>query len=116
MAQETRFTPGPWCTPHFAKPEVNCQCRYVLSENQGGFGAIASVHCSGDGDDWQSNGDNPKFEESVANAHLIAAAPEMYEALEGIKEWINRLPIPTHGATKKMMDISAALSKARGEL
>lgn len=31
------------------------------------------------------------YEISRANAHLIAAAPMMYEALQGAKEWIDEL-------------------------
>lgn len=68
-------TPGPWSLPHFAQPDINCQCGYVLTDNM--MGAVATVHCSGEGDDWQSHGDNPKFAEAVANARLIAAAPTM---------------------------------------
>ena len=63
--------------PHFAEPEVNCHCGYVLCDHM--MGAVATVHCSGEGDDWQSHGDNPKFEEACANARLIALAPELFE-------------------------------------
>lgn len=71
-----KHTPGPWSVPHFARPDVDCECEYVLHD--GYMGAVCSVYCSGDGD-WQKTGDNPKFDEAVANAHLIAAAPTMYE-------------------------------------
>jgi hypothetical protein len=75
----TEHTPGPWSLPHFAEPDVNCACEYVLCDHL--MGAVASVHCSGEGDDWQKGGDNPKFAEAVANARLIAAAPDMLAAL-----------------------------------
>lgn len=75
-------TPGPWSLPHFAEPEVNCQCQYILAD--GMMGAVASVYASGVGDDWQKHGDNPKFAEAVANAHLIAAAPDLLDALKSI--------------------------------
>lgn len=78
-------TPGPWSVPHFAAPDTNCACEYVLTDLN--MGAVASVHCSGDGDDWKSHGDNPKFAEAVANGHLIAAAPELLAAVEEILSW-----------------------------
>lgn len=78
----SKYTPGPWSTPHFAKPEVNCECGYVLCDHM--MGAVATVHCSGEGDDWKNHGDNPKFEEAVANAHLISAAPDLIMALEDL--------------------------------
>ena len=68
-------TPGPWSVPHFAKPDVNCACGYVLTEAH--MGAVCTVHASGEGGDWQSHGDNPRFAEACANALLIAAAPEL---------------------------------------
>lgn len=68
-----KHTAGPWSVPHFAQPEVNCACGYVLTD--GYNGAVCTVHCSGDGSPVET-GDNPKFMEAVANARLIAAAPE----------------------------------------
>lgn len=72
-------TPGPWSLPHFAEPGINCNCGYVLSDTQ--MGAIATVHCSGLGD-FRATGDNPRYSEAVANARLIAAAPDMLAALQ----------------------------------
>ena len=107
---ERKWTAGPWHLPHFAKPNVNCQCEYILAEH-GGMGAIAAVYCSGDGDEWMKNGDNPKFIEAVANAHLIAAAPDLYEALEANVDAMDNL-----GISGGAMDAArAALAKARGE-
>ena len=112
---ERKWTAGPWHLPHFAKPNVNCQCEYILAEH-GGMGAIAAVYCSGDGDEWMKNGDNPKFIEAVANAHLIAAAPDLYEALEGLWTWVKNwdaefMDDPEFDRTFYMN----ALAKARGE-
>ena len=80
-------TPGPWSLPHFAEPDVNCECEYVLCDHL--MGAVATVHCSGEGDDWQKHGDNPKFAEAVANARLIAAAPDMLAALRNVRKLIS---------------------------
>lgn len=74
-----KHTPGPWSVPHFAQPDAGCECKYVLTD--GYMGAVASVHCSGEGN-WSETGDNPRFEEAVANAYLIAAAPDMFAALK----------------------------------
>jgi hypothetical protein len=56
---------------------------------------------------------------SAANANLIAAAPELYEALEELLDWQNGVPLDTPkyrkgwgGAVEKA---KAALKKARGE-
>lgn len=116
------FTRGPWSVPHFARPEVNCSCRYVLCDHL--MGAVASVHCSGEGDDWQSHGDNPRFDEAVANAHLIAAAPDLLEALTELHRACIGKPVGgADGGTRLVGTPSAvtlnkalkAISKALGE-
>jgi hypothetical protein len=75
-----QHTPGPWSLPHFAEPGVNCECGYVLTDYL--MGAVCTVHASGEGDDWANGEDNPKFAQAVANARLIAAAPELLAALK----------------------------------
>lgn len=83
MSEEFKPTPGPWSLPHFVQPDVDCQCQYVLSN--AGMGAVCTVHCSGEGD-WRQTGDHPKYEEAVANARLIAAAPETAAERDRLKE------------------------------
>lgn len=52
--------------------------------------------------------------EEIANAALIAAAPEMYEALENILAYLNQ--DPTAGdVTYAVSKVEQALAKARGE-
>lgn len=112
---EKKWTQGEWSIPHFASPEADCQCGYVLSDRH--MGAICTVHCSGDGD-WMVTGDNPGFEEAVANAHLIAAAPDLYEALVKCLTQLEIL-VPergrVHDELMALLDAKAALAKARGE-
>jgi hypothetical protein len=45
-----------------------------------------------------------------ANAHLIAAAPELYDALERLLE-----ALPDTGCDDEIIAAAAALAKARGE-
>ena len=57
---------------------------------------------------------------TLSNAHLIAAAPDLYEALEAAEESIATF-IGVHGypmdsgAGDVLRQVSAALAKARGE-
>lgn len=110
MSELPKFTAGPWSVPHFAEPDVNCNCRYVLCDHM--MGAVASVHCSGPGEDWQAHGDNPRFAEAVANAHLIAAAPDLYAALERLQA---ALVHPNNRDIPYWQSARDALAKARGE-
>jgi len=101
-------TPGPWSVPHFAVPEGNCQCGYVLTDHL--MGAVCKVYASGEGDDWASHGDNPKFAEAVANARLIAAAPELLKALVDLVNSFEK------HRPKELWDAArAAIAKAGGQ-
>ncbi len=53
--------------------------------------------------------------ETTANAHLIVAAPEMYEALRDAQYWFTEAKayIPLHSAT--LGTINQALAKAEGK-
>jgi hypothetical protein len=51
-----------------------------------------------------------------ANAHLIAAAPELYEACElALSFWYSDYPNDTYEGHSAHDKIKAALAKARGE-
>lgn len=101
----TGFTPGPWSVPHFAT-DHQCNCQYVLSDGQYGMGAIATVHHNEDGSDGAEH--NEPLGVAIANANLIVAAPELFEALEGVVAVADR-------ATAEFDRARAALAKAKGE-
>jgi|SRR5690554_2753947 len=111
MSNKTNWTPGPWVIKHIsdAPPcgivEV-ANHRYIYTEGRG-------------------------FDEAASNAHLIAAAPELYEALinalakmerdtEQIEwEWgfcRSMEELESDGALgQEITKARAALAKARGE-
>ena len=60
-------------------------------------------------------------DEMAANAHLIAAAPDLYEALEAMVEWYGKRNhtdnhlLPMDSQEHEIADAMMALAKARGE-
>lgn len=109
---DTRFTPGPLkpvkAYGHEVEP-IYMEVRQV----EGDFrGTIANCYHA-------EHIDGVTREEMFANAHLIAAAPELYEALEELQNIVSGLLSGEMG----LKDIDsftnqparAALAKARGE-
>lgn len=106
---DTKFTPGPWrveggttvvwgaCNPDelsdygMGYPVTDCRITPISN----------SSWCQG-----------PEYEEGYANAHLIAAAPELYEALEGVLGLIQL----EFEQSPMVAFAKAALAKARGEV
>jgi hypothetical protein len=85
---DSKHTPGPWEHDGGATGWVGVRAPYKM---------VASVY--GDRDDCKSD------DRMVANARLIAAAPEMYEALAAARQ-----QVVTFGGDV----IDAALAKAEG--
>jgi hypothetical protein len=85
MTGDTKFTPGPWY--------LSSHTSFIRAEGPKGFNICA-------------------IEEQVewpGNAHLIAAAPELYEALE-------KMANAHHAGADELRSFArAALKKARGE-
>lgn len=80
-ASPAKFTPGPW------RVEEGGSIKATWKDT-GDDIQVASMNRT-HWDTANSNGRNEKLaRESVANARLIAAAPDMYEALLAIREWL----------------------------
>lgn len=94
-------TKGPWRIPHFADEKASCACSYIFSDAQRGFGAIATI---------QFGGENENYETAKANANLIAAAPDLLEALIDV-----RRALEVANFTGELAVVDAAIAKARGE-
>lgn len=113
-------TPGPWMPGHMVDDDNACDCRSILSEHY--MGSIATVDVW-NGIEGIGNGDNdsPPLEEAKANAHLIAAAPDLLEALETIDGYFRSgNSVPVERATIKadtdaVRKMKAAIAKAKGE-
>ena len=101
MTQETKFTPGPWYADGDDPAEL-----IVWSSPENRICFLA--HSAG----FNSDGD-------FANANLVAAAPEMYAALEALViETVDYMQINNLGDPEQKHNIKLArkaLSKARGE-
>jgi hypothetical protein len=91
-------TPGPWLTTesteHWGRVNVTIQAAFTAND-------IATA--------WQGN-----TETNRANARLIAAAPELLDALEIVKQWdIENFALDIPIEIRKKMQ--AAIAKARGQ-
>lgn len=99
---DTKFTPGPWRVTDAAG--AGCyRIRTEPSKNDYGI-EIAETFLHGSSDE--------------ANAHLIAAAPELYAALEEARlqiEYLHEKFSETGSGNNVLAKIDAALDKARGE-
>ncbi len=77
-------TQGIWSVPHFCDENVDCDCKWVLSEHY--FGSIATINFSPDRQ--LINGDNPPLEQAIWNGKLISKAPELLKLVIKYKELI----------------------------
>ena len=100
----TKFTPGPWRIDR----ETRHDCGYSRS-SRGIVDPDGKPVLLFDPSDGEYN---PAIDEDSADVHLIAAAPELYQALVLAKDMMvaNDCSLP-----KTFEVIDAALSKARGE-
>jgi len=94
----SEHTNGPWeACQRGAYGDFDCNSRVIRSSDPDDMRRIAAVHCyAGDA-------------ETYANARLIAAAPEMLEALE------NTIALCDAGFDPDFDEINASIAKARGK-
>lgn len=104
-------TPGPWVVSGYPP-------RILAPNNRGGAHAVsvAGVHKRREDHAYYPNWFGAPNPETVANGHLIAAAPDLLAALISTKalaeiKWGNLDP----AATKVLDSASAAIAKARGQ-
>lgn len=90
-----KHTQGKWYVSDIPQ-EGGC---YIYTDNNR-FSAIARVY----------KGNNPHAAEAEANARLIAAAPDLLEALDTAVQYIDAKRYP-----ELMQMCEAAISKAKGE-
>lgn len=99
---EAKFTKGEWSFDLSEKSNANLLCYTVSSKSYGAviadcYGTKSSMM------DWYAGASQVN-----ANAHLIAAAPEMYEMLEKCSKEMRKSGYET-------APIDSILKKARGE-
>jgi hypothetical protein len=93
-------TPGPWSA------SINSKPLYTSAEIYGppnGFGMVASIHASVGSDG-----------EKLANARLIAAAPELLDALKEALANLEYLGLRDNKLPGMMQRINCAIAKAEG--
>lgn len=96
-----KFTPGPWeVVGHQIEAVGEFQDRRCT-----GYGCNNNFVCDLDDGEYHEYDDE---EECAANAHLIAAAPEMYRMLEQLHSILSNFPV-------LQGEIDKVLKKARGE-
>ena len=100
---EAKFTKGEWVAGRADMATIvdGYKSKWVYAGDK--YCAVAS---GSDIDDWG---------EVMANAHLIAAAPEMYELLTDLRHTISLAGIIGADNTAVLKSIDNLLAKARGE-
>lgn len=104
---EPKFTPGPW---HYgmAKIKIDDEYDYCIKAVIDGSSYVISEAFGRVSERTRPNAE--------ANARLIAAAPELYEALEdALKGWLATTSEPGLNLGEIEKKMKAALAKARGE-
>jgi hypothetical protein len=101
-----KHTPGPWKTESFSQAESGESVTLELHANSGYIGTFAL--------ELDGNHTPEDVAEFLANGRLIAAAPELLEALEAVNEAFHRQSLVEHRGDV-MPKVWAAIRKAKGE-
>lgn len=107
---DNKHTPGPWYPAHLADDDCSCDCRSIVSGGYAGSICIISVN-NGIASISEGGNDCPPLEEAKANARIIAAAPDLLEALELMVDIYDPDGLDICAAT----DARLAIAKAKGE-
>ena len=104
MTDQPKWTKGPWAllVEQSYRPECTVATIEQAGEDLPYRGMIARLQSA-------EHIDGIDGAELTANAHLIAAAPDLYAALEMAKLWLD------FDGRFDMQGINAALAKARGQ-
>ena len=112
---ERKWTPGPWVY----RPEEFDDWGVVRGSDVGD--GWATYICQAKDQRVDEAGENEARRNGIdpweSNAHLIAAAPELYEALDDVVKMLddNEVPISYEYYCTALEPARAALAKARGE-
>jgi hypothetical protein len=103
---EVKFTPGPW--------EYNDPGKF--QQPLGKFSDVA-VYAAGNAFPWRmAEIQGPNEATEIATARLIAAAPDLYEALESlIYDARLQMANPSHHMPLSLVKAEAAIARARGD-
>jgi hypothetical protein len=99
------YTKGEWKVE-----EDNLGCKNIIVDKQ----EIFSI--GGDTNEIGYTTGLSNEEQDLANAHLIAAAPEMYEALKEMVRHFNQDVLNTYFDNKTLNPAKQALAKAEGKI
>ena len=104
----SKHTPAPWFVRTLERNGEILNC-FVAAKDVNGFAYDAEIM----GDDEYHDG----IERKLADARLIAAAPDLLEALKNLCDQLpsNPIPLSTYFAKDELLAARAALAKAQGE-
>jgi hypothetical protein len=103
-----KWTPGPWTAQPVIREGEEIGCAFIV-----GGGLVGAAHA------WPTEIDSGDFSRVEANAKLIAAAPDMAEAIQPLIDIAKAYAMLTYdrmGTARKAIQAGeAALAKTRGE-
>ena len=99
--EKTAHTPGPWSIDTCGDP-------IIINGPEDGRAIVAWVPSA------QDNPDEDWSPEELANARLIAAAPEMYELCKLFEKCMERIDGAEYDASYELAKVRAVLAKVEG--